>query len=319
MPCLTRSVLRWGLIGGLALGAATFVLGPQRMMAGFDQVRVSAEGLVDHLVENPVALRRQLQTLAEAYPNRIAEVRGELVEVERQIAQLDRDNEVATRVVSNTTNDLRNLRDMLAEAETHVGKGVPVSIRSNGVRLNVDDAKAEARRISEIRLAFQDRQDSNAHQLKFLGEQRDRLQEILNKLEGEYSTFEDKLAQIDRQIDAIERNERLIEMTKEQQEILASYDKFGKVNSLTQLESKLAQLQAIQDAQLQALSKSGSRHDYEQEAREQLSDESGSQKDPFQGIEIQPSTSSEPAAKATSADGRSIAYLDPIVIDRHSN
>lgn len=312
MPCLTRSVLRWGLVAGLALGAATFVLGPQRMLAGFDQVRASAEHVLDHLVDDPVALRRQLQTLADAYPQRIAEVRGELVEVDRQIAQLELDSAVASRVVANTTEDLAALRSMLAEAETHAGKGVPVSIRTKGARLDIEDARNEARRISEVRTAFQDREAANVQQLRFLGEQRDRLRQILNKLESEYGTFEEKLVQIDRQIDAIARNERLLEMTREQQEILASYDKFGKVNSLAQLESKLAQLQEIQNAQLEALSKSGSRHDYEREARQQLSEQAGDHDDLFRGLEIE----GPQAPRTNPAVDRSMAAMEPIVIER---
>jgi phage shock protein A len=153
--------------------------------------------------------------------------------------------------------------------------------------------------------------------LIFLHEQQDRLSEILKGLQGEFDTFETKLTQIDRQIDAIERNERLIEMTREQKQILRSYEKFGKVGNLTQLESKLAQLQAIQNAQLESLSKSGIRHDYEREAREQLAGEVGGN-DPFDGIELDSETFllDEPQAAAevesTSTD---LAFADPIVIE----
>ena len=79
---------------------------------------------------------------------------------------------------------------------------------------------------------------------------------------------------LDRQIDAIARNERLIDMTEEQQAILAEYDKFKDVGSLDQLESKLTELRTIQEAQLQSLAARNPNSDYEEAAMEELRDES---------------------------------------------
>ena len=42
--------------------------------------------MADEFVEDPVALRRQLAGLAEKYPERIAEVRAEIAEVDRHRA-----------------------------------------------------------------------------------------------------------------------------------------------------------------------------------------------------------------------------------------
>ena len=68
--------------------------------------------------------------------------------------------------------------------------------------------------------------------------QKARLGEVHNKLTDEYASFETKMWQLDRQIDAIERNDRLIEMTEQLQATLASYDKWGDVGNLKQIESK---------------------------------------------------------------------------------
>ncbi|MFO0875081.1 MAG: hypothetical protein U0575_14065, partial [Phycisphaerales bacterium] len=303
MPCFTRSLLRWGLIGALALGGTSMLVGPNVVAAGFAQVRSKATALANRFVDDPVALRQQLVALGEAYPQRIASVRGELAAVDRQIKQLSQDSEIARRVVANAGGDLSELKELLAEAEgTAAAKGVKVSIRTRGVRLDIDEARVEARRVSDIRLAYQDRVASNEHQLKFLGEQKQRLEEIVGRLDAEYSDFETKLGQIDRQIDAIERNDRLIEMTRQQKAILADYEKFGKVGNLNQLESKLAELQAVQQAQLDALSKAGIDRDYERDARRQLNDENVRNIDPFEGLDVNPHERNHdgPADKATS-------------------
>lgn len=314
MP-FTRSLLRWGLIGALALGATSMIVGPNVVAAGFAQVRSKATALANRFVDDPVALRQQLVELGDEYPERIGTVRGELAAVDRQIKQLEQDTEVARRVVANAGGDLVELKELLAEADsTAAAKGVKVSIRTRGVRLNLDEARSEARRVADIRLAYQDRAASNEHQIKFLGEQKHRLEEILSKLDAEYGDFETKLSQIDRQIDAIERNERLIDMTRQQKAILADYEKFGKVGNLSQLESKLAELQAVQQAQLESLAKSGVNRDYERDARRQLNDESTRDNDPFEGIDVAPTNS--PTADASPSFGKSVAFAEPIVIER---
>ena len=111
---------------------------------------------------------------------------------------------------------------------------------------------------------------SNEQQISLISNQRSRLVEILDQLESEYGQFEEKLWVLDRQIDAIERNDRLITMTEEQQAILRDYEKLGKVGNLRQLESKLEELRVTQEAQLQALEKHGVRNDYERQAREEI-------------------------------------------------
>lgn len=317
---ITRTLVRWGLVGGLALGGATLLLGPDRVAAGFAMIRGKAQGLVDNCVSDPVAMRRQLEGLAKQYPDRIAEVRGEVAQVEHQIAQYSHDIEIAKRVVALTTNDLGQLKALVSRAEeSKQGSARPVSIRFGGTKFNVEEAYNEARRLNSVRGTYQDRLAADNQQLTFLTQQKDRLNEILEKLDSEYSTFQAQLWQLDRQIDAIERNGRLIELTEAQQATLASYEKFGKVGSLKQLEAKLAQLRTVQEAQLQSLAKKGVNTDYEKRAEYEMSTQ-GNHDDPFADFPA-PGTESqedevivEPNAPAKS-DAKSLVFAAPIVIE----
>ena len=47
MSGITRCILRYGVIGALALGGVTLLVGPDRMAAGLSQVRVKAQNVVD--------------------------------------------------------------------------------------------------------------------------------------------------------------------------------------------------------------------------------------------------------------------------------
>lgn len=317
-----RSMLRWGLVGGLALGGVTLLVGPERVCAGFAMVRGKAQNVVDNLVDDPVALRRQLDGLAKQYPDRIAEVRGEIAEVEHQLVQFNRDVEIATRVVAMTSDDLNQLKTLVTRAEESVksasyepgSKPRPVFVRFEGVKFNIEEAYNEARRINTVRGTYQDRLAHDQQQIAFLDQQKGRLAEILNKLETEYNTFQAQLWQLDRQIDAIERNERLITLTEQQQATLASYEKFGKIGSLKQLEAKLAELRAVQEAQLDSLSKKGVHMDYENKATYDM-DTNSAGDNPFEDVDAEPSTDDVEHNAPAASGSKSLAFLDPIVIE----
>ena len=293
MFSISRCVLRWGLIGAVGLGALAFLAGPDRISAGFAQLKATVESAADEFVDDPVALRHQLQQLSEKYPARIAEVRGELAEIASQKSQLERHREVASRVVTMTTNDLRELQYALAQNQADHAAGRTVSIRVSGRSIDFAAAKDEAHRIAAIRRTYKDRFAGDDTQVEFLEQQDQRLRAILQTLEDESARYEAKLWQLDRQIDAIARNERLIEMTEEQQALLAEYDKFGEVGSLDQIESKLAELRTVQEAQLQTLANRGVRSEYETRAREGLMDHELDLDDPFQDLDPHDSTPHE--------------------------
>ncbi len=313
---IARTIIRWGLISGLALGGITLLVGPQRMAMGIAQIRAKTQETLGGMFDDPVALRMQLQGLADQYPDRIAEVRGEIAEVEHQLGQFHRDVDVASRVVALTTDDLGKIKTLVARAETQVQSSArPVAIRYEGVRYDIDEAYTEARRINHVRLTYNDRLAHDKQQSTFLTEQKTRLVEILNKLEDEFNTYQAQLWQLDREIDTIERNDRLIELTKEQQATLDSYDKMGRVGSLKQVQAKLAQLRAEQEAKLATLAKHNFRNDYESKAEMDLNMENGDLlDDPF--TELESDTATENEAEGTEvSDSKSLVWSGILVIE----
>jgi len=148
-------------------------------------------------------------------------------------------------------------------------------------------------------------------QLKFLEEQKGRLVEILEKLESEFNTYQAQLWQLDRQIDAIERNERLIELTEAQQATLQNYERLGKVKNLKQLEAKLAELRAKQEAQLKHLEKRGVNSDYESRARYEI-DTRDVGDDPFNDVEIEDVEFDDDDESEPTVD--SVAWAGPLVV-----
>ena len=272
MGATSRFIVRWGIIGGLAVGGITLLVGPQRVMACIDQLREEANNVVEKLVDDPIALRRQLDNLASQYPKRIAEVHGEIARLDQQLEQFDRDERIAIRVIELTTVDLEVLRDLVEDAQATIGvRGTP-SIRFEGIRYNLDGAYTEGRRIRTVRANYEDRLASDRRQIELMGEQKSRLVSILEKIEHEHETYRAQLWQLDREIDAIERNDRIIAMVEQQQETLSGFDRFGSAGNLDQVRARLAEIRTVQESTILALTDVGTGADYETRARFDASD-----------------------------------------------
>ncbi len=272
MP-LFRTVLRWSLIAGLGVGALAIVLGPQRVGAAAAQIRTWGQDAIDQMVDDPIALRRQLEQLGAEYPGRIGQLRGEIAQLDRQLVQLTQECEVSRRVVSMTTSDLEQVQTALAAAaagpSASGGAARPATLQSRDGG-DAGRLRAEAKRIQHIRSAHQERLDGGQRQIAMLADQREKLATVLQKLEREHSDFQVKLAALDRQIDAVSRNQRLIAMAKEQAKVLAEYERCGRVGNLGQLEGRLEQIRLEQEAQLQVLLQTNDGDPYESAARESI-------------------------------------------------
>jgi hypothetical protein len=280
MGATTRFIVRWGLIGGLALGGITLLVGPQRVAACFDQLRQEATTIVDGIVDDPVALRRQLDDLARKYPQRIAQITGEVSKIDQQLLQFERDESIACNVVKLTTQDLESLKELVrvAQQDENLG-GTPVSFWFEGVRFDLESAYTKARRIRTVRANYEDRLAADRRQMELMHEQRDRLAIILEKIRHEHEQYRSQLWQLDREIDAIERNEHIIAMVEHQQQTLSNFDLFGSGNNLDQVRSKLAEIRTVQESTILALTETAGGSEYETRARFAMSE--NSYKNPF--------------------------------------
>lgn len=277
MGCITKTVFRTALIGGLAVGGLTLVAGPQRVAGGFAQIRHSVTSWFDDNMEDPVVLRHQLKRLQEEYPNRLRKITRSLAEVEGQIRQIEYYKEVSANAVNIAKNDLASLKGLVSTAQAEfasyngVGSAAArtVLIRFQGSNLSIDQAYRRAHRIKASAMTNQDKVASFARELEVLNSYRDRLIEQKDKLEKEYSTFQAQLWNIQRQIDQIERNESLIALMKECDSGLAENDKF-KVRNLDELSNRLTGIQKAHDAELDTLSQSVMTDSYEDRARDAM-------------------------------------------------
>ncbi len=281
MP-ICRTIVRWTLISGLAVGGIALVIGPQRVAGALETVQDRAGAFVDEYidVEEARELRGRLHDLAAVYPDRIAEIRGELARVQTQVAQFAHDADVARRVVAMTGTDLERIALSVDAAER---SGVTtVSLVAGDAGVNIDVAYREGRRIQGIRQTYQERLVADQQQLEMLVSQQSRLQTLLEQVQSEFTEYQSQVWQLDRQIDAIERNNRLIALTESQQQTLRKFNTPGDTQSLRTIETRLAEISAVQEGTLQALNEQQRQGEYEHRARSTMVDTVGvSSPNPF--------------------------------------
>jgi predicted nuclease with TOPRIM domain len=270
MPC-TKTLCRVTVIGGLATGALVLLAGPQRVGMLFDQARTAVSERIDDQIQDPVALRNQLRQLEKQYPERIAEVEGELAQLSQEMAQLERDRAVSARVVELAQADLDELAPMIEEAQAARSSSPSAVIRVHwaGQPLSYENAMTRAANIRSTYNAYAARVVEADQTLEVLSTQHARLSDVLGEMQNEFSTFRVQIAELDGQIAAIERNERLIKMVEEREKAIAQLDRHES-HSLEHIKGKLAKTRAEQEARLNAALTNSDGDDYAREAEEML-------------------------------------------------
>jgi len=273
--CFGKTIVRGVVITALAGGVLVAVAGPQRVGYMIHQTRANVVGVIDSNIEDPIMLRAQIKNLEAQYPQKIAEVRSDLTEVQTQISQLDRELQVAVKVINLAGMDLETVSGQLTQARytQESNPGAIVRVSFNNKAIDLDDAYAKRNQIQQTRDMYAARATDLQTDLGYLNDQELQLAELLERLESERSEFQAKLFQLDAQIDTIARNERLIDMMEDRQDTIDAHSNF-QANSLDQLNGRLSGIRTEQRARLEAIAGRDADKNYVDEA-EFLIDQEG--------------------------------------------
>lgn len=272
-----KHIVRYAVIAGLVGGTAALVAGPERLGALFTQFRNMINSTIDGAIEDPVALRMQMRQLEGEYPKRIAEVRGDLAEVRQQISQLKREQAVSERVVSLAIDDHAQMQDLLTKAEatqatvslaSESGEAAPAVIRVvfNGESLDMRQAVARSTQIQQVRASYASRIGEIERDLTYLAQQESRLAQLAEQLGNEHQDFQAQMWQMDRQVDSIARNDRLIAVMEKRQRTLDEQSRY-EAGSLDHLAGRFADIRAKQEARLELLGQASNAVRYEDRAK----------------------------------------------------
>lgn len=312
--CFVKHVVRYGVITALVGGTAALVAGPDRVHALITQTRQHVNSAIDAQIDDPIALRSQMRQLAGTYPERIASVERDLAELHSQQAQLKQESVVSDRVVALANADLDQMKGLLDKAQATQtslaadNHAAIVRVVFNNESLDVNGAYAKARSIQQVRDAYTTRANDIQRDLGYLGQQEERLTKLQAQLQQENADFQAQLWQMDRQVDSIARNDRLISMMEKRQKTLDDQGRYG-ADSLQQLSGRFADIRAKQEARLQTLGTGTAINNYEDRAKLELDAQRAYNPGVFDkpAAPITPSvieiTPDSPAAHTTSVQG----------------
>lgn len=304
MAGIVKNAVRLGVIGTIVGGAAVIAF-PDRAGAIASQAKSNIEGVIDRNIDDPIRLRQQLRELESKYPKKIGQVRADLGELHAQIAEVEREYKINLRVVSYADEDLAQLQDALANARdvrADAGAYTIVRVVHEGRPMSADEAMTKGNELRETRSAYAARAADLEVQLGYLHQQEDRLAGLLTKLETERSEFQSQLWQLNREIDSIARNERLIEMMERRQQTIDELSPYS-ADTVKQVKGRIASVLSQQEQRLEALAGREDAVSYEERAKWELDHEqrSGDAGDPFtdfEGPEIIDVTPQGPLSRA---------------------
>ena len=277
MRCHFKGLVRTTLFGAVLLaaiaGGAALVVGPARVEAALYQATGRIEQFVDQRIDDPVALRRKLADLEQRYPERIQHVRRDLGELNQEIARVQREQAVSQRVVELVDQALAARAPAVREAqELTGGRAALAAVAFDDEVLSLGRAKSKLSQIERTRAAHVARAADAAHNLKYLRQQEGRFHELLEQLESEHVQLTTQLVQLEREVESIARNERLIELLKRRQRTLDDHSRYEAV-SLGQITAELARIKTEQEARLDQLAATRELTSYEDLASSQLGGE----------------------------------------------
>jgi chromosome segregation ATPase len=262
------------LLLGLAGAGAYALMGQHRTSAVVHEIQDNLLESIDSHLDNPTLMRSQLRELERQYPERISQVQSDLAEIRHEIKKLEQDVAVSERVVVLADQDLERLT---AQVASQLPAASPTGVRLTSVRLDgesytPDSAHSQLQRVRATRSAYAGRAADAHHDLGYLTKQADRLEELLAKLQGEQTEFRAQVVGLNRQIDAIGRNDRLIELLEKRNQTIEECSRYEAV-SLDQITARLDQIKGKQEASLDLLASEERATDYEDVARQQIASE----------------------------------------------
>jgi len=266
MFSILKPFLRLGLVMLVIAGIAAVVAGPERMHAVAHQVQTEISQAIDEKIDDPVALRSQLRQLEKEYPQRISQVRSDLGELQGQIQQLEREKSVAERVVELAKTDADSLTKVVNQDAIPVSSSASVRYANSA---QVNRAKARAAKAQQVALTYSERAQDADRDLGYLYQQAERMEELLAQLESERAQFQAQLLQLERQVDAVARNERLIHLMEKRNKTIEQMSRY-EAGSLEHLQGRLATIRNQQEAELEVLSNSHNQVSYEDRAKMDL-------------------------------------------------
>ncbi|MCU0727762.1 MAG: hypothetical protein MUE73_18545 [Planctomycetes bacterium] len=246
-------LMRLSVLAVVAGGALVAIVGVHRVKAAYVSVRDHVRSNVDGLVDARIALRHEVEGLSRDYPKRIAELRSQLGEIDRDLLACERERLLSGEVVTLCRADVDVLRAGMDALSAGAG-----TFAFRGDRLTLAEAERRAGRIAETARTHEQRRSDLDRETELLSDERDRLRGELAVLEEEFRSFTAQANSLLREIDALSRQEKLVSHAE---------------RPLEEVKARIDRRRTEMEVRLQALTSATRGGEYEARARLNLAGE----------------------------------------------
>ena len=153
---MLRGIVKWTVIGALGTALLVGVVGMGRVKTALLTVQDHFRSNVDDLIDTRVALRHEVEKLKNEYPVRIAEIRIQLREIDRDLALCTSDVRKFEDMLALAESDSQVLRTRLETADSDADGVNPTFVEFRAQRLDLGAAYTRAAEIAEKALTYQE-------------------------------------------------------------------------------------------------------------------------------------------------------------------
>jgi chromosome segregation ATPase len=261
---LTRS-LKYSVVLVLVLVSAGAIFGPGRVQEVLRYLKATAVRNVDGMIPDEVKLRNDIEKLREEYPRRIAELKSMLNELSRGLQEMEEDRGLCREVLALCDEDLGQLRPG-AGAQGTAPPALPARIEFRGASFSHEEALERGRKVLEIKDLYEARLKSATASVDLLQSEREALSAELGRLRREYDGFIAQYRGLEREIDLLKHNQRLIEIAC-RRERLDRLDPASWLRSLDSIKAAIERRKTEQQERLRGFKSGNPVAEYETRAR----------------------------------------------------
>lgn len=259
-----KTVFIVSLVGVGVVFAAHAVLGKQRTRDAVKALRGMAQGEVDELIKRQKDMEDELAKLRAEYPKQIASIRSQISEVDRRLAEIDKEEARATDIVRLCEEDISYLEDQRSVLGTVYAN--QRAIEHRGSRYTPAEAEVLIGRIAQTRALYADRQTDLKTEREVLAAEREVLLVEMEELKLEQAEFEAEYNSLLREIDRLKRNEELLKIKEGRNG--CGKDKHGEaMSTLGAVKSSIEKARFEQEERMKSARITPKALDYETRAR----------------------------------------------------
>ena len=259
-----KTVFIVGLCGVGTIALAHAVLGKHRTRDAAEALQNMAQAEVDELIAKQKDLKHELSKLREEYPRQIAVVKSQLKQVDRQLAELDTEENRANDIVRLCEEDISYLEDQ-REVVGSVYDEARV-IEHRGSKYTTAEADTLVTRIGETREIYVLRLDEIENERAVLNAEKDQLTVELQSIQAEQQEFEAEYQGLLREIERLERNQELLELAEQRRGY--GCERHGEaMSTLNEVKTAVERARFEQEERLKAARVAPKSLDYETRAR----------------------------------------------------